>query len=274
MNAARPAPDPVPTSRFVSSFPRKAPTPRTRNVGTETVTDLPRLVLLAFVAVAIGTGAALFGFVDQNSHPSFALWSAFVVAIAGSGIVLLAHTTVWVRRNSEGNPDPLPRTVEKALIPLVAMLSMGAAVVHFAVIKEHFEEFWAYGTFFLIVAIPQLAWAIWVALRPLRLLYVLGAIGNAIVVGVFVLTRTIGPIIGPEADEVAPVGFGDTVTTLFEVLIVALCVALLIHRLMARPLRPSVTEALITFNATVVTPLVALALFSTLGGRPFVPPAG
>src|SRR5919204_5338320 len=44
------------------------------------------------------------------------------------------------------------------LVVIAALLSAGAAAIHFAVIQDHFEEWWGYGVFFVASGIAQLAW--------------------------------------------------------------------------------------------------------------------
>jgi len=40
----------------------------------------------------------------------------------------------------------------------LALLSFGAAALHFAYAPTHFDEYWLYGTFFVTLAWAQLAW--------------------------------------------------------------------------------------------------------------------
>ena len=42
----------------------------------------------------------------------------------------------------------------------MAALSAGAAVIHFAVMFEHFSEYSLYGVFFLVLAWAQLVWPV------------------------------------------------------------------------------------------------------------------
>ena len=47
------------------------------------------------------------------------------------------------------------RTVGRYLRWLLAALSLGAGVIHFAVSGEHYDVSWAHGTFFAVVAWPS-----------------------------------------------------------------------------------------------------------------------
>jgi hypothetical protein len=81
----------------------------------------------------------------------------------------------------------------------LAILAIATAVIHFAVSGEHFQEYWMYGVFMLVVAWLQLCWAIAVVAMPARWMpWVLraGAILNVGVIAVYVVTRTIGDVVG------------------------------------------------------------------------------
>jgi hypothetical protein len=122
------------------------------------------------------------------------------------------------------------------LRPVVAILSLGAAAVHVFVIEAHLAEYWLFGVFFAVLAFLQAAWGVAVLPRPTHRLLVWGAVGNAIVVGVWLVSRTVGVPLGPEAGSPEAVGFIDTAATVFEALLVGGVVALLHPGLAARPI--------------------------------------
>lgn len=121
----------------------------------------------------------------------------------------------------------------------VAGLSLGAAAIHLIVTPEHFQEWWGYGLFFLALAGAQASYAVGLfAPRLCRAAwyFVLGALLNAGVIGLYVVTRTAGiPLVGPEAGEVESVGLIDVVSKVFEAAIVLLTVALVFQHLRQRP---------------------------------------
>jgi hypothetical protein len=80
----------------------------------------------------------------------------------------------------------------------VAVLSVGAAVIHFAVIAQHFDEWWLTGMFFIVVAVFQLAWAVAVLAWPSRLGYALGAVVNALVVITWIVSPPPASRSGPK----------------------------------------------------------------------------
>src|SRR5580704_18929975 len=84
---------------------------------------------------------------------------------------------------------------QKVLGYCLAILSVAAAVIHFAVAGEHFQEYWLFGVFMLTVAWLQLAWAIVVASRMPPWLLASGAIINAGIIVIYIVTRTVGDVI-------------------------------------------------------------------------------
>ena len=61
-----------------------------------------------------------------------------------------------------------PLTARPYLLSGLAALSIGAAVIHFAVTFSHFQENALYGTFFLIISWAQLIWPVGLFWRPNR----------------------------------------------------------------------------------------------------------
>jgi hypothetical protein len=150
----------------------------------------------------------------------------------------------------------------------VALFSAGAAAIHLAVAKMHFDEYTLFGVFFVGSGLAQLVWPLWLLLRRWPPLLVLGALGNGLIVALWAVDRIWGLPLGPEHWKPDPLGFGDSVTAAFELLIVAGCVRVL-ARDRERPLRVGVAAALTL--ATVV--LTTLGLLSVLGvGFPFLTP--
>jgi hypothetical protein len=98
-----------------------------------------------------------------------------------------------------------------------AALSLLAAIIHLLVMPEHFEEWWGYGTFFLVVALAQGLYALFLLRRPGRPLLLAGVAGNLAIVILWLVTRTSGiPLLGPHAGEIEEVGALDLLCTLAE----------------------------------------------------------
>ena len=120
-----------------------------------------------------------------------------------------------------------PATARPYLLGGLAALSAGAAAIHFAVVFEHFAEYTLYGVFFLVISWAQMIWPAVVLWRPSRLWLRLGIAGNAIVIAVYVASRTVGLPFGPDSHHAEPVGALDVVSGLLEFGLIAGCAALL-----------------------------------------------
>lgn len=180
--------------------------------------------------------------------------SAILIGLAA---VALAPLTALVahRREAEGPADP---HVLATTVPLqLAILSTGAAVVHFAVVAEHLDEWWLTGLFFIVVALFQLVWALLVLVRPSSLVYLSGAVINALVVVTWIVSRTSGVPVGPEAGEPESIGFPDVLATAYEVLLVALVVVLVLRPRRRPPGWPAAAGWL---SGVIAAALTALAL--------------
>jgi hypothetical protein len=126
------------------------------------------------------------------------------------------------------------RTVGRYLRWLLAALSLGAGVIHFAVSGEHYDLSWAHGTFFAVVAWLQLSWALAVVLRPTRRLLTAGVLLNAGILGVWAVSRVWGVPIGPGAWTPESIAVSDALSSACEFGIVALALAVLVRPAMAQ----------------------------------------
>jgi len=109
----------------------------------------------------------------------------------------------------------------------LAILSVATAVIHFAVAGSHFQEYWLFGVFMLAAGWAQLLWAVGAVVRPSRPLLAGGALLNAGIIAVYVVTRTVGDVVGPTPHAIEPFGFGDGLCTVLEAVIAAGCCWLL-----------------------------------------------
>ena len=113
-------------------------------------------------------------------------------------------------------------------------LSLLAALIYlWAIMPEHLEGWWGYGTFFLGAAISQGLFSA-AGLRWLHgsLLLLLGIEGNLLIVALYFVTRTVGvPVFGPDAVEVEEVGSTDLCATMSELAIVLALGAVLLRDL-------------------------------------------
>ena len=116
-----------------------------------------------------------------------------------------------------------PRGLER----LAGAACLVAAGVHGALAPTHFTEWWGYGVFFLVAATCQTLLGLALALRAfeaptdrtMRRLYAAGAVGNALLLAMYVVSRTVGvPFFGPDAGAVEGIDPLDIVATAAEIL--------------------------------------------------------
>jgi len=212
-------------------------------------------------AVLVGAAAAalailLGGDAGMDLHPTtLQIVAAVGVAALTLLVVPLAiHTT---------------QTEAHVVIATAALLSAGAAAIHFAVIAPHLEEWWAFGAFFIASASAQLLWSLLLLSWPSRPLFWAGVLGNAAIVALWVVTRVEGTLVGPEPHEPEPVGVADGIATGFETAIVALGLMLVFVGVPQRHVLSRVTWLVGAFTLA----LTSGALLSAMGAAPGIVPS-
>ena len=114
----------------------------------------------------------------------------------------------------------------------------------------------------------SLSGRIWVLFRRWRPLFLLAAVGNTAIVALWAVDRIWGLPLGPTPWKPDPIGFGDTVTAAFEVLLVLTSLRVLTRVTAARVARSNVLALTVSVIA-----LTALSLLSVLGvGSSFLTP--
>src|SRR5215472_8968373 len=151
-----------------------------------------------------------------------------------------------------------PTTARAYLLGALASLSAAAAAIHFAVVFEHFKDYTLYGVFFLVLAWAQLIWPAVLLWRPSRLWLWLGIAGNAIVLAVYVASRTAGLPFGPDLHNAESVGALDVMSCVLEAGLIAGCAALLWRpSLLDRPVRRRGTVGTVAGLAAVPALVIA-----------------
>ena len=107
----------------------------------------------------------------------------------------------------------------KTFVAVAAVASAAAAGIHFAVAPEHFQEWWGFGTFFVVSGTAQLAWALF----PSNAWIGIG--GNALFIALWSVSRTHGLPFGPEPNTPEAVGPVDLVSIGLELSAVLALVA-------------------------------------------------
>ena len=139
-----------------------------------------------------------------GGHPLWHLALAMVAPVA-----LSAAMIAWQRWLSGTNP----------VVVVLAAGSVLASGIHAAVCPAHFREATAFGLFFAGSAILQAAWAGLVVARPDRGVLLAGAIGNAAIVLLWIVTRTSGVPFGPRPWHAEAIGSLDLFATIVEAVI-------------------------------------------------------
>jgi len=129
------------------------------------------------------------------------------------------------------------------LLWLAAGLSAIAGIVHLVVSPQYLDLWWGYGFFFICAGVAQIAYALAIFVRPLmaesaepfddarssamRKVYLAGAAGNAAIIALYIITRTVGiPLVGPAANIVEPVTPVSLMTTAAELILVVILLRL------------------------------------------------
>jgi hypothetical protein len=108
-----------------------------------------------------------------------------------------------------------------------ALLSLAAAYVHLAYTESHWRLWWAYGAFFLATGVGQAVFVPLVLYRPRRWMALVAIAGNVAIVGMYVLSRTAGPPLGPHAHVAETAGPIDLATTAAEITLVGVLLTML-----------------------------------------------
>ena len=174
-------------------------------------------------------------------------------------------------RDEAPAPDEIePRPAKAVAVPrpqllLLAAASLGAALLHAAFAPGHFSETWSHGLAFALFAWLQLALAVALIAYPSRKVFALGLL-NVGIIGVWVMSRTIGAPFGPQPWTPEDVGTPDLIATGLEALLVVGCAALL-WRSRGRLLRVVSGPRLLLWGAIAGSLVVAAATTVALTPR-------
>lgn len=101
-------------------------------------------------------------------------------------------------------------------LQLIALTSFSAALVHAAVMPDHFEQSLIYGYFFLIASLSQLIFGALILIHPSRQLVKAGITASALMIVLWLVSRTLGVPIGPDNGGTEPFGLLDTLASTYE----------------------------------------------------------
>jgi len=139
-----------------------------------------------------------------------------------------------VRREAGTDASPARTPAMLAL----ALCSMTSAGIHASVSSEHFREAFIFGAFFVAASATQAGWAVLLLHRPGRTLLIAGAAGNAAIIALWTVTRTVGLPVGPQTWHPEPIAALDVASTLFELALVSVAALLLTRQTRIRHRAP------------------------------------
>lgn len=147
-----------------------------------------------------------------------------VPALAFAVLGLGADIRRWWQRAGFRLAAQVPPVMLRA-----AVLSAAAGLIHLAVFPHHLRAGLVYGLFFAISAGCQFAWSGLVVWRHAQWAAPIGLLGNAAIILLWAVTRTIGIPLGPDTGLVEPVGVLDLLCAACEIGVVALCATAIRH---------------------------------------------
>jgi hypothetical protein len=117
-------------------------------------------------------------------------------------------------------PRAAKKTDSRLAARLAAIASLGAAVIHFAVVPTHWQEWMPSGLFFVSIALLQLIWARVVLARPTTAVLAAGIAANVGAAALWAMSRTAGAPFGPHAGEPELVQAAGLCALLLEIYVV------------------------------------------------------
>jgi FtsP/CotA-like multicopper oxidase with cupredoxin domain len=102
------------------------------------------------------------------------------------------------------------------LLYSAALLTLGAATIHFVVAPEHLRKYVPFGLLFLAVGGAQVSLAAEVLARPSRSLALVGGAGSLALVALWAVSRTMGLPIGPVPWTPEDIGLADAICSAME----------------------------------------------------------
>lgn len=151
------------------------------------------------------------------------------------------------------------RTDSRLALKLAALASFGAAIIHFAVVPTHWQEWLPSGLFFVSIALFQLIWARLVLARMTTSVLAAGIMLNVGAIALWALSRTSGAPFGPHAGEPELVRAADLCALLLQIYVVMAAGWVVYRGHHGEPI-PAFGNAIVLFGATAV-----VALASTVG---------
>jgi hypothetical protein len=107
-----------------------------------------------------------------------------------------------------------------AAVLTAAVLSLAAGWIHFVYVSSHWENWWAYGMFFLVSGLFQALTAPALLRWPNTWTALAGIAGNLGIIGMYIMSRTHGIPMGPHTGVVEKATLIDLSCTAGEIVLV------------------------------------------------------
>ncbi|WP_082164378.1 hypothetical protein [Mycolicibacterium obuense] len=117
-------------------------------------------------------------------------------------------------------PYTVKTTDSRLAVRLAAMASLGAAIVHVAVVPTHWQQWAPSGVFFLSLALFQLVWARNALVHTTIPVLTAGVLVNAGALVLWAISRTAGAPFGPDAGHVELIAGADVCAMLLQMYVV------------------------------------------------------
>ncbi|MCV7210342.1 hypothetical protein [Mycolicibacterium canariasense] len=131
-----------------------------------------------------------------------------------------SHRRGWWCHPGPVAPRAAKKTDSRLAARLAALASLGASVIHFAVVPNHWHEWMPAGLFFAAIALFQLLWARLVLTRTTTPVLALGIMVNLAVVALWTVSRTAGAPLGPHAGQAELIQAADLCALLLQIYVV------------------------------------------------------
>ena len=127
-------------------------------------------------------------------------------------------TTASISRSVEKGTGPASGlSYGRGLIVPAALLTLGAAAIHFSVAPDHLQEYPLFGILFLLTGTSQAVLAVLTLLRPRPLIFEVAIAIAAGCIAVWAISRTVGLPFGPNEKDITIYGT-DPLTILLQLL--------------------------------------------------------
>jgi hypothetical protein len=113
-------------------------------------------------------------------------------------------------------------------VRLLISLSAVAGIIHARAMVDHMSHYWLFGVFFGVLTYAQVLLAVQLYRDPRDTRWLMpAAVGSLAVVGIWLVSRSVGLPIGPWAGRPEPFGISDVAASIDELLFAAVVFAML-----------------------------------------------